>query len=126
MRESLRAKADRISDAPRYIGLSEFASITGADARSLSRWLHNGSVWVPRPAVVLGKRDISGWEREAAEKWEPGLPGVDRPEPAKFLNAAQMQEKWGVTRDLLWKAIVEDHTISMPAMWLDGRPGWPA
>ncbi|WP_157224105.1 hypothetical protein [Nocardia paucivorans] len=123
-RAILRGRAERDSYAPRFVDLSEFSSVTGVDWRTLARWLDNGPIWVPTPAVVLGGKRRPGWEPEIPPTWEPGLNGAERQEPREYLDITQMKRRYGMSEATLWVCIVEDRTIPMPAMWLAGQPGW--
>ncbi|WP_280421156.1 hypothetical protein [Nocardia carnea] len=122
----LREQCERKSKAPRYISLTCISKSTGIPARTLGRWLRHGPVWIPRPAVLLGANGRPGWEPEAVIGWEPGLPALKRPEPVRYWNTTEMQERWHVTTETLWLAIAEDGSIPAPDMWLAGTPGWRA
>lgn len=120
----LRERIARESDAPRYVGWAYFSKLTGFDSRHLSYWLRAGTVWVPTPTVLLGEQGRPGWEPEILRAWEPGLTGVERSEPVRYLSGCQLRRRYGMSDDLLWICVAEDRTLPMPAIWLDGKPGW--
>ncbi|ONM46468.1 hypothetical protein [Nocardia donostiensis] len=123
-RARLRATADRMSTAPRYLGVTAFATIAGVAPVSLSRWRIDGPIWVPGPDVVLGERRRCGWAAECAEMWTMSGCPVERPEPTAYWDTAQMRRYYGLSYELLWKCVVEDKTLPMPAVWVDDQPGW--
>lgn len=120
----LREQIARESDAPRYFGLRKLSELSGFDTRTLARWLHNGTVWIPTPTVLLGEQERPGWELDILRDWKPGLTGVERLKPVQYLSMHQMRRRYGMTEELLLVCVAEDHSLSMPAMWLDGKPGW--
>jgi hypothetical protein len=124
----LRQRVESASDAPRYLSITEFAKRHDVTTQQLNRWMRTGSVWVPTPAVVLGEIERPGWEKEVVESWERGALGVERPKAQRYLNVAQMCERWHVTPDTLWACIGEDQTAREPDMWLvhglKTDPGW--
>lgn len=121
---SLRLTAERKSKAPRYLGVTEFAKTADVAPADLSDWRRTGTVWVPKPAVVLGTRRRPGWERECAESWTPGAMPIERPEPAVYWDAAAMQRHYKIGWEVLWKCIVDDESMEMPDLWVDDRAGW--
>ncbi|GGL08459.1 hypothetical protein [Nocardia jinanensis] len=119
----IRARIERDSTANRYVNTAHFAESAGVEPRQISRWLHTGTVWVPRPAVLLGRAAQPGWEPAAIVDWTPGLPGVDRPEPIRHLSTPEMAEKWHTSPQQLWIDIGGEF-VPAPDLWLGGRPGW--
>lgn len=127
----LQARVAARSDAPRYLSITDFAIAVGESSQQLTRWLNTGRIWVPTPAVLLGAGKRPGWEPEIAETWERGLPGVDRPEPVRYLNTTELLAKWHLSRQLLWEAIADERgEVPQPAIWItrgsDVTPGWLA
>ncbi|WP_432919830.1 hypothetical protein [Nocardia sp. CA-290969] len=124
----MRAFAEKRSDAPRFVGVTDFADITGERTQQLTRWRRTGRVWVPTPAILLGETERAGWEPEVAKAWRRGLTGVDRPEPVRYLSITEMVAIWHLPRALLWEAILVRESIPPPAIWLTTRgtadAGW--
>lgn len=118
-----RSNVLKRSTAPRYVSLATFAQMQYLDRQQMSRWLHNGPVWVPEPDIVLGARRRPGWSVECAEGWEMGMPRYDRPEPVMYLERAQILRQLAISAELLWAGIAEG-SLSMPAIWRDDEPGW--
>ncbi|OQS17272.1 hypothetical protein B0T36_01355 [Nocardia donostiensis] len=123
-RAGLRVTVDRLSAAPRYLGLSAFATVAGVDSLSLSRWRVDGPVWVPAPDVLLGEQKRCGWAPGCVKEWSVSVRPVERPEPQVYWDAAQMRRCYGLSYELLWKCVVEDNTLPIPAIWVDDSPGW--
>lgn len=126
----LQARVAARSTAPRYLSITDFAIAVGESSQQLTKWLRSGRIWVPRPAVLLGETERPGWESRFAESWRRGLPGVDQPEPVRYLNTAEMLARWHVSRLQLWEAIADEVCIPQPAIWItrghDVTPGWEA
>ncbi|OQS14259.1 hypothetical protein B0T36_14680 [Nocardia donostiensis] len=49
---------------------------------------------------------------------------MERAGPVAYWDAAQMQRYYRLSYELLWKCVVADKTLPMPAVWVDDQPGW--
>jgi hypothetical protein len=122
---TLRAEAERRSEAPRYVGSARFADMAGVTAADLSRWRRRGPVWVPAPDVLLGETSRPGWDVETAKCWTRDTIPYQRPDPVQYWDLPEMRRRHaGMRGELLWACLVEDGTVRWPDVWVDSRPGW--
>jgi hypothetical protein len=118
-----RQHARRWSRAPHYIGLTALAYRKGVPPNVLARWRHEGGpIWVLGEDIRLGTDP--GWSIERADMWMPGIAPTEPPTPIAYWPEAEMMRRHHISLDTLWTLVMVDRLLSMPAIWLDGRPGW--
>ncbi|MFI6173856.1 hypothetical protein ACIBCN_44290 [Nocardia sp. NPDC051052] len=105
--------------------MTTFAIRADVDLARLTRWRHNGPVWVPGADVHLGERKLPGWSAECTDWYWPWMPPYERPEPVAYLDTTQMCARLHMTYEVLWACIADDKTLPEPAIWVDDNPGWP-
>lgn len=123
-RTTSKMAIERKSKAPRYLGLSSFALRADVDLARLTRWRHEGPVWVPNPDVHLGEQLRPGWSPECADEYTPWMPPYDRAEAVAYLDTTQMCTRLYMSYEVLWLCIVEDRSVREPDIWVDDNPGW--
>ncbi|GAB2640676.1 hypothetical protein GCM10027088_16090 [Nocardia goodfellowii] len=77
---------------------------------------------MPGEDVQLGSDP--GWSVERADAWTSESAPTEPPTPIVYWPEAEMMRRCHISLDTLWTLVMVDRLLPMPAIWLDGRPGW--
>ncbi|MGW0247711.1 hypothetical protein ACWDYH_13850 [Nocardia goodfellowii] len=117
-----RQHARQRSAAPHYVGLTALAHRKQIPPTILVRWRREGPIWVPGEEIHLGTDP--GWSLPRADAWTPDSAPSTPPTPVVYWPEAEMMRHYRISLGTLWALVVADRRLPMPAIWLDGRPGW--